>query len=141
MSNSDCIFCRIVSGELPSCMVYEDDDSAAFMDIGPIIQGHALVIPKRHFANIFETPPELLQKVITVVRKIAQAQADGLDADGVNVVQSNGKPAGQVVPHIHFHVIPRFVGDGHSWNWNPASYSGTGEMEKFAERIRRYLPK
>jgi len=134
MSN-DCIFCKIVAGELPATKLYEDEDTLSFMDIGPVIKGHALVIPKKHYDPITGTPPEVLQKLITVVQKIAKAQYEGLGADGVNVTQANGAVAGQVVPHIHFHVIPRFEGDKHSWNWPARKYDSKEEMEEKANGI------
>lgn len=133
----ECIFCKIVAGELPATKVYEDEDTLAFMDIGPVVKGHTLVIPKKHFDPITETPPEVLGKLIAVVQKIAQAQYDGLGADGINVTQANGKTAGQIVPHIHFHVIPRFEDDKHSWNWIPGKYDSTEEMNDKAESIRK----
>ena len=137
--NKDCIFCKIVAGEIPSAKVYEDANALAFMDIGPVVKGHALVIPKQHYDPITHTPPEVLQALILVVQKIAQAQFEGLQADGINVTQANGKVAGQVVPHIHFHVIPRFANDKHSWNWSPKQYDSPEEMGRYAERIRQAL--
>jgi histidine triad (HIT) family protein len=134
--NADCIFCRIVTGELPSVKVHEDDDTLAFMDIGPVIKGHTLVIPREHYDPITGTPPETMQKLVVVVQKIAQAQYKGLGADGVNVMQANGAVAGQVVPHIHFHVIPRFAGDGHSWNWKAGEYENDEEMSRYAADIK-----
>lgn len=138
MSN-ECIFCKIVAGKLPSVKVYEDSDAMAFMDIGPIVKGHTLVVPLRHYDPITATPPEMLEKLILVVQKIARAQIDGLKADGVNVTQANGKVAGQIIPHIHFHVIPRFKSDGHSWNWAPGKYDSQAEIHGFAERIKNAL--
>lgn len=131
----DCVFCKIVAGKLPSTKIYEDDDTLAFMDIGPVVKGHALVIPKKHYDPITGTPPEVLQKLITIVQKVAKAQYDGLHADGVNVSQANGAVAGQEVPHIHFHVIPRFIDDKHSWNWKAGSYDSTEEMQALADGI------
>lgn len=139
MNNADCIFCRIVRGELPACKIHEDKDTLAFMDIAPIIKGHALVIPKPHCVSIMDTPDELLARVIVAAREVARAQISGLKADGINVVQSNGKAANQVVPHIHFHVVPRFNDDGHSWNWTARSYADDSERELIAERIRDAL--
>ena len=135
MKNPDCIFCKIVAGEIPAVKIYEDSRVLAFMDIGPIIKGHALVIPKAHYNPLMETPDDVLAYLIAVVRKIARAQVDGLQADGVNVTQANGRCAGQVVPHIHFHVIPRFDKDGHHWNWDPKRYENPEEMKHYAERI------
>ena len=107
----DCIFCKIVADKLPAVRVYEDPDTLAFMDIGPIVKGHTLVIPKPHYDPITGTPVEILQQVIAVVQRIVRAQIDGLGAEGINVTQANGALAGQVIPHIHFHVIPRFKKD------------------------------
>lgn len=134
---SDCIFCRIVRGELPCEKLCEDDDVLAFMDIGPLVEGHALVIPKTHHDPITAMPPGLLGKVMQVVQKIAAAQMSGLHADGVNLHQANGVAAGQVVPHVHIHVVPRFKNDGHHWNWNPRHYASPDAMRQKAEAIRR----
>lgn len=140
MMDNNCVFCKIVEGELPSCKVYEDNNTLAFMDIGPIIKGHTLVIPKQHYNDVIATPPSVLQQIIVSAQKIAQAQMAALKADGINIVQANGKAAGQVVPHIHFHVIPRFNNDGHSWNWPPRSYKDSNEMQQFAECIKKEIP-
>jgi histidine triad (HIT) family protein len=131
-----CIFCRIVRGELPSTRIYEDEDVLAFMDIGPIVKGHALVIPKKHFDPVTAVPADHLAKVMAVVQKVVAAQLKGLKADGVNVHQSNGAAAGQVVPHVHFHVIPRFATDGHKWNWSAKKYESPDEMAKLAASIK-----
>lgn len=136
---TDCIFCKIVAGQLPATLVYEDDTAVAFMDIGPVVKGHVLVVPKAHHDPLMATPDEILSHLIRVVRRIARAQTSALGADGVNVSQANGRSAGQLVPHIHFHVIPRFAGDGHHWNWNPKSYDDPSEMEALAARIRQAL--
>ncbi len=140
MNDSDCIFCKIVAGDLPCARVYEDDDVLAFMDIGPIIKGHTLVIPKAHVDPLTNVPDELLTRLILVVRKVAGAQMKGLDAAGINVTQANGAVAGQVVPHLHFHVIPRFENDKHHWNWNAKSYDTAEEMQNIAAQIRSGLP-
>lgn len=133
--STECIFCKIVRGELPSSKVYEDDDILAFIDIGPIVKGHTLVIPKQHFDPLTATPPETLCKIIKVVQKVAAAQLALLKADGINITQANGTIAGQVVPHIHFHVIPRFQNDQHSWNWNAGKYDSTTEAQEYAAKI------
>jgi histidine triad (HIT) family protein len=135
----NCIFCKIVSGEIPSERVYEDEEIIAFMDIGPIISGHTLVIPRKHIDPITVAPPQLLNDLIRIVQRIAGAQMNGLKADGVNIMQNNGKAAGQEVPHLHFHVIPRFKNDGHHWNWNPKTYKDAEECAYFAEQIRSHL--
>ena len=133
------IFEKIVNREIPATLVYEDEDTLAFMDIGPIIKGHVLVIPKICYDPITETPDEVLCKLIRVAKRIAAAQMNALGADGVNIIQNNGTAAGQEVPHIHVHVIPRFEGDGHHWNWDAKSYSDPAEMEQLAEKIRKGL--
>ncbi len=135
MNHPDCLFCKIVAGTIPAVKIFENDRVLAFMDIGPIIKGHALVIPKAHYDPLMNTPNDVLADVIAVVRKVAQAQVAGLKADGVNVTQANGACAGQVVPHLHVHVIPRFNADGHQWNWNAKHYESPEEMARFAERI------
>lgn len=139
MAMSDCIFCRIAAKEIPATVVYEDDDVLAFMDIGPIIKGHALVIPKQHHDPVTETPDDILAKLHIVAKRVAQAQMNALGADGVNIMQNNGAAAGQEVPHIHVHVIPRFEGDGHHWNWNPKTYDDFDEMAELAKKLRDRL--
>ena len=134
--DQDCVFCKIVAGELPSCKLFEDDETLAFMDIGPIVKGHTLVIPKAHHNPITDIPLPLLCKVVAVVQRIARAQMEALDADGVNIHQANGRAAGQVVSHLHFHVVPRFVSDNHSWNWKTCKYTNISEMQVMADRIK-----
>ena len=132
---SDCIFCKIVAGEIPCCKVFEDEQTLVFMDIGPVIKGHMLVIPKNHYDPILDTPDEVLQHLITVVKKMAAAQKKALKADGCNIIQNNGKVSGQAVPHLHFHIIPRFANDGHVWNWAAKKYDNMQEMKKLAEAV------
>ncbi len=133
--SADCIFCKIVRGELPSTKVYEDDEIISFMDIAPVVKGHTLVIPRRHYDPLINVPQDLLQKLILVVQRIAHAQVSGLKADGINVTQANGVLAGQVVPHVHFHVIPRFKDDIHSWHFKAEKYDSSEEMAGYAARI------
>lgn len=136
---SDCIFCKIVQKEIPATIVHEDDDVLVFMDIGPIIKGHALVIPKKHYDPVTETPDEVLAKLHQVAKRIAAAQMNALGADGVNIMQNNGKASGQEVAHIHVHVIPRFEADGHHWNWNAKKYDDFEEMNELAGKLRQQL--
>ena len=133
--SADCIFCKIVRGEIPSTKVYEDDDIMAFMDIGPVIKGHTLVIPKQHHDPLMNVPKDLLKKLILVVQRIATAQVSGLKADGVNVSQANGEIAGQIIQHVHFHVIPRYKDDKHSWHCQAGKYDSMDEMGGYASRI------
>ncbi|MDF7800355.1 HIT family protein [Pontiellaceae bacterium B1224] len=136
---NDCIFCKIVAKEIPATIIYEDDEVLAFMDIGPIIKGHALVIPKKHYDPITETPDEILAQLHITAKKIASAQLNAFGADGVNIMQNNGKASGQEVEHIHVHVIPRFNNDGHHWNWNAKKYDDIDEMNELAEKLREQL--
>lgn len=133
------IFEKIIRREIPATIVYEDSDTLAFMDIGPIIKGHTLVIPKTCYDPVTETPDDVLSKLMIVAKRIAAAQVKGLGADGVNIIQNNGAAAGQLVPHIHFHVIPRFADDGHHWNWAAKKYDSAAEMEALAAKIRTGL--
>lgn len=136
---NDCIFCKIVKKEIPATIIHEDDEVLAFMDIGPVIKGHALVIPKAHHDPITRTPDEIVAKVFVVAKKIAFAQMNVLGASGVNIMQNNGKAAGQVVEHLHVHCIPRFDDDGHHWNWNAKTYENQEEMDEMAAKLRSLL--
>jgi histidine triad (HIT) family protein len=107
-----CIFCQIISKKIPAKIVYEDDNSIAFLDINPINPGHTIIIPKEHSETILDINPENLSKLIQAVKIVSEAVTKALNADGVNVMQNNKEIAGQGVPHIHFHVIPRFNEDG-----------------------------
>jgi histidine triad (HIT) family protein len=137
--NEDCVFCKIARGDAPAAKVYEDQTVLAFLDIGPVVKGHTLVIPKAHHNPITHTPPEVLHHLIGVVQRVAGALYTGLQAEGVSVSQANGRPAGQVIPHLHFHVIPRYTADGHHGNWVPRKYEHREEMQDYADRIRKAL--
>lgn len=137
--NDHCIFCKIAAGTVPSVKVYEDEQVLAFMDISPITKGHTLVIPKAHHDPITTMPLPLLQQVVAVVQKIAKAQVDGLKADGINITQANGEIAGQVIPHVHFHVIPRSRNDRHSWNSPQRKYDADEEIGRYAGAIKKAL--
>lgn len=137
----DCIFCKLVAGEIPSTRIYEDEETLAFLDIAPIITGHTLVIPKTHFDPLTATPPAILAACMATVQRVAQAQLEALGADGVNVHQANGVAAGQVVPHLHFHVIPRFADDGHHWNWHGHAYAGMAAMQALGSKLHNAIDK
>src|SRR5437879_2875663 len=108
----DCIFCKIVRGELPSVRVYEDDATIALLTIQPVSVGHTLVIPKEHVRTVFEVSSKTWGRVQETVRQVASAVEKGMGADGVNIVMNNRIHAGQDVDHIHMHLIPRYKGDG-----------------------------
>lgn len=108
----ECVFCKIVSGQLPAHKVYEDNKTLAFLDIHPANDGHTLLIPKKHYEDIFDVPAEELAYLHTVGQKISRAIKTAVKAEGINITQSNGRAAMQEVPHLHIHLIPRFEGDG-----------------------------
>lgn len=106
---NDCIFCKIVKGEIHSYKIYEDDDVYAFLDINSVSRGHTLVVPKEHYADIFEIPEDLLSKVNIVVKKLSSRIKERLECDGINILQNNGSCAGQTVLHYHVHIQPVYV--------------------------------
>jgi len=133
----DCIFCKIIEGELPSDKIYEDKRCLAFLDINPINKGHVLVIPKEHHDNLINLPVDQLKDITTVVKNLSQAVVQGCGAEGFNLVLNNGKAAGQLVDHVHFHIIPRFKKDNlHPW---PGKQYQDGEKENYAKRIIKAL--
>jgi histidine triad (HIT) family protein len=134
----DCIFCKIIAGEIPCFKLYEDDASLAFMDINPANEGHALVIPKEHYADVHAVSNEALASTVVTAKKIAAALDKTLGPDGMNLIQCNGPAAAQSVLHFHMHVLPRRQGDGLTLNWGlePGDMDTIGEL---AERIRANL--
>lgn len=119
----DCIFCKLANGVFPTNSIYEDEDFNVILDVGPATKGHALILPKEHYANIYELPEEKAGKVMILAKKLATKMTDRLGADGFNLVQNNGTCAGQTVFHFHFHLIPRYENDGQNMLWNPTSPS------------------
>jgi histidine triad (HIT) family protein len=111
MAHEDCIFCKVLAGEIPSERIYEDDHTIAVMDINPWTRGHAVVIPRKHAANLFEIEDEELEHVAVAAKRVATAMNDRLECDGVNLLQSNGAAAWQTIFHLHMHVIPRYEDD------------------------------
>ena len=134
----DCVFCRIAKGEISSTVVYEDERVVAFLDISPLNWGHTLVVPKSHCCKLWECQDEDLAALARAVKKLVLAVQQAVDADGINVVQNNGRAAEQIVPHVHFHVIPRFDGDGYELPHSKKSY-GQGEAEELGKRIAEKL--
>jgi histidine triad (HIT) family protein len=133
-----CVFCAMVAGQIPVAKVYEDEAVLAFLDIGPLSDGHTLLIPKHHVARIHECEPELLAQVASRLGRVAGAIAGAMTSDGYNVLCNNGRAAGQVVDHLHFHIIPRRSGDGVLTEW-PAYKYDKGKIEEVASRIREKL--
>lgn len=132
-----CIFCKIISGEIPSSKIYEDNDVFAFLDTKPVNPGHTLVIPKKHFESIHDTPDEAVSKMIVVAKKIAGSIQKNLKAQGVTIGMNNGEAAGQSVFHAHIHVMPRYSTDTHKL-WSGKDYK-SGERESVAEKITKNL--
>lgn len=134
---NDCIFCKVVSGEVPSYKLYENDEILAFLNIFPVNSGHALVIPKDHIENIYGLPDETLCRVAIGVKKVAIALKHALDADGINLEMNNEPAAGQEIDHAHIHVIPRFKDDGlKHWPFKPAEKA---ELEVLKEKIQKAI--
>ena len=137
MKKDDCIFCKIANGEIPSRTIYEDDDFRVILDMGPAAKGHALVMPKEHYADLFEIPEELAMKAMRVGKLMAAKEKAALSADGFNLVQNNGETAGQTAPHFHLHLIPRYREDGQTIGWKPGQPSAE-ELDQTAAQINNY---
>ena len=131
---NDCIFCRIAAGEIPAVKIYEDELVFAFLDIGPINFGHALVIPKEHHESVSTVPETTAGRMMKIGSRIGIALKRALDYDGYNLHLADGAAAGQVVMHAHLHVVPRGVEDGFRWNWRQLQYA-EGEARSVADRI------
>ncbi len=131
---ADCIFCKIVSGEIPCAKVYEDDHVLAFLDINPLMPGHTLLIPKKHAETIFDMTPEETAACGAALQKVAAAVFKGMDAEGMNILQNNYEISGQEIFHVHFHLMPRTQGDGFKVPW-PAKQYAPGEMEAVLKKI------
>lgn len=130
---TDCLFCKIIEGTLPSAKIYENEHVVAFLDINPVHPGHALVVPKRHSTSLFDMPDDDIAHVFHVAKKIAQAVKEATGAGGVNVNMNNDAAAGQVVFHSHIHIVPRFENDGLRL-WPGRKYS-EGQQAEIQKRI------
>lgn len=131
---NDCIFCKIINGDIPSMRVYEDDLCIAMLDISPANPGHTLVLPKQHIENILDMPEDLGGHLLMVAKEIGKRQKERLGALGFNVVQNNGTAAGQTVPHFHIHIIPRYENDGQMVLWKPTEPS-TEALREIQEKL------
>jgi len=134
MKKDDCIFCKIANGEIPSKTLYEDEEFRVILDLGPAAKGHALILPKDHYANLYELPDEKAAKVMILAKKMATQMKDKLSCDGFNLVQNNGEIAGQTVFHFHMHLIPRYENDGQKIGWVPGEPTSE-ELEVVKEQI------
>ena len=121
MRDANCVFCKIIDVVIPSTRLYEDEEFVIMLDIGPASFGHALLLPKNHYANIYEMPEDVLSKAICLAKTFGEKLVKALGADGLNLVQNNGLAAGQTVFHYHLHLIPRYEGDDVGELWTPGS--------------------
>jgi len=133
-----CIFCKIVKGEIPCAKVFEDDNVLGFLDIAPANKGHVLIVTKNHYETLLDIPDEDLNDLMLKARRIARAMSSALGNEGFNILMNNKKVAGQLVPHAHVHVIPRFKGDGIQLNWRARKYNDK-EISGFKEKIGKFL--
>src|SRR5690348_1130522 len=139
MSDKSCIFCSIVSGRQPGAQVYRDDNFLVIMDKYPINKGHTLVIPARHYENLLQMPPIEVSRLYSIVPIVAKAVVSAVAADGFNVGQNNGIAANQIVPHVHVHIVPRFIDDSPDGRWPPRTMAPHAELQELAEKIRKKI--
>lgn len=132
---NDCLFCRIVKGELPASIVYRDKDVIAFLDIFPYTKGHTIVVPVQHCFNLLDFPEEKMGNYFSVLKILSGRIKDVLKADGLNLVQNNFQAAGQVIDHLHFHIIPRWNNDGKSLIHQPKEQAGADYLREISEKI------
>ena len=134
MKDPNCIFCKIANGEIPSRTLYEDEKFRVIMDLGPATRGHSLILPKEHYANLYEIPEDLAADAAKLAKKLAIRMTEKLGADGFNIIQNNNEAAGQTVPHYHVHLIPRYQNDGQHILWNPGEMPAE-EMDEILSTI------
>lgn len=140
MTEKDCLFCKIVRGELHPVKVYEDQDVLSIMDLYPATPGHILILPKQHVENIYTLTDGLGSRIMRIAIKISQAVKSQLSPDGLNLIQSNGPAAGQTIPHFHLHIVPRYKNDAVSLSFGHSSMPApTDELEQLAGRVRADL--
>lgn len=137
MKDDNCIFCKLANGDIPTNSIYEDDDFKVILDASPATKGHALILPKNHFANIYEIDEDILSKTIKLAKKIIAHETEVLKCDGYNIVQNNGEVAGQTVFHYHMHLIPRYSSDDNKGviEWNHKEFSDD-EMKQIASDMK-----
>lgn len=137
-SDPNCIFCKIVAGEIPCAKIYESDTVIAFLDIAPVNAGHALVLPKAHHVTLMDLPRELGGDLTEALSAVGKAVMEATGAEGLNLMQNNYEAAGQLVHHVHFHLIPRYLNDGLRL-WPQSSYENPEEMAGLADKIAGLL--
>jgi histidine triad (HIT) family protein len=134
----DCIFCKIINKQIPASIVSEDLELLSFLDIMPANKGHLLIIPKKHYSTFDEAPVELLTSMLKLAKKLSKAQSLSEGSSGYNILLNNGTSAGQVVQHLHIHLIPRFDHDGVKLNWQPKKYLDK-EKEQLVARFKKFI--
>ncbi len=134
MRDENCIFCKIANGEIPSRTIYEDEQFRVFLDLSPAAKGHALIVPKEHYANLYELPADLAADAMRLAKKEMALMTQKLSCDGFQLVQNNGETAGQTVFHFHLHLIPRYRTDGQKIAWEPGSMSDE-ELDAVKDQI------
>lgn len=132
MKDQNCIFCKIANGEIPAATLYEDEDFRVILDLGPASKGHALILPKEHFANLYEISDEAAAKAFVLAKKMVSKLTKILKCDGFNIVQNNGICAGQTVFHFHIHLIPRYENDNVRLGWTPGKLTEEDKAEILA---------
>jgi histidine triad (HIT) family protein len=135
---NNCIFCKIIAGEIPSAAIYEDEDFKVIMDIFPAAKGHVIILPKKHCADLYELDEDVAAKALAVAKKMAKAMKAELNCDGINLLQNNGEAAGQTIFHFHIHLIPRYNGDSVKMTWTQGKYE-EGEAASLAKAIAARL--
>lgn len=138
MNKDDCTFCKIANGEIPSATVYEDSICRVILDVNPANKGHALIIPKEHFDNIYSMDAETAAKIFTIATEVAKAQKAELNPDGLNILQNNGEAAGQTVFHFHMHLVPRYIKDNVTMTWIPGK-ADTEELSALSKALRKRI--
>ena len=138
MTDKNCIFCKILAGDIPSAVVYEDEEFKIILDVGPAAKAHMLILPKEHYSDILTMPEELVAKAFILAKKMATKMESVLGCDGINVVQNNHEAAGQTVFHFHVHVIPRYEGGPVIAGWTPGEEKPE-VLAETAEKIKSAL--
>ncbi|MDO8136010.1 MAG: HIT family protein [Candidatus Brocadiales bacterium] len=134
----DCVFCKIARGEIPASKLLENNEVLSFLDINPVNPGHILVMPKKHYETVMDIPEKELGRVMEMVPALSRAVVKVTRAEGLNLFQTNRACAGQTIPHVHFHIIPRHSTDGFSFGWRQGNYP-EGEMERLRKDIIKTL--
>ena len=135
MKDQNCIFCKLANGEIPTNKIYEDDDFTVIMDASPATKGHSLILPKEHYANLYEIPDEIAAKVFPLAKKLVSHMTEVLKCDGFNVLQNNGETAGQTVFHFHMHLIPRYEGKEQILTWSHETFTDE-EMKEICNSLK-----